>query len=315
MSKGDTPDLNPVALIAGPTASGKSAIAIALAQALAEQGRRGVVINADSAQVYADLQVLSARPDEAEMDGIEHRLFGAWDGSQGCSAADWAARAIHEIESLNGESAVPILVGGTGMYMQVLLDGIAPIPAINQEVRCEVRALPTHGAYAALQVEDPERALMLEPTDSQRIARALEVVRSTGTTLSEWQNAKTGGIAEDIALHPLIMLPPRDWLYERCDRRFGLMLEQGAIEEVEKLLARKLDPGLPVMRAIGVPEIADYLAGDLTIPEVIAKGAQATRNYAKRQYTWFRNQPPQDWIRAESQNVDIENVFASLLHY
>ncbi len=306
--------MNPVALIAGPTASGKSAVAIALAKALDKAGKRGVVINADSAQVYRDLQVLSARPSAEEMEGVEHRLFGDWDGTQACSAADWATKAREEIAECHENGAVPILVGGTGMYMQVLLEGIAPIPAIDPEIRRHVRALPTQGAYAALKIEDPERALMLEPTDSQRIARALEVVRSTGTTLSDWHNAKTGGIGEDIALYPLVLLPPRDWLYERCDRRFGLMLEHGAIEEVEALLARKLDPGLPVMRAIGVPEIADYLAGHLMIADVIANGAQATRNYAKRQYTWFRNQPPQDWARAESKKINVEDIFASLLH-
>ena len=305
--------MNPVALIAGPTASGKSAVAVMLAKALEKAGKRGVVVNADSAQVYSDLQVLSARPDEEEMDGVEHRLFGAWDGSQACSAADWAAKARAEISALHDEGAVPILVGGTGMYLRVLLEGIAPIPEIDPEIRRHVRALPVQGAYAALQIEDPERALMLEPTDTQRIARALEVVRSTGTSMSDWQNAKTGGIADDITLHPLIMLPPREWLYERCDRRFGLMLEHGAIEEVEALLARKLDPGLPVLRAIGVPEIAEMLAGRMMVPDVIAAGAQATRNYAKRQYTWFRNQSPQDWKRVESKNVDIETILEQLL--
>lgn len=284
-----------------------------LAKALEKAGKRGVVVNADSAQVYSDLQVLSARPDEEEMDGVEHRLFGAWDGSQACSAADWAAKARAEISALHDEGAVPILVGGTGMYLRVLLEGIAPIPEIDPEIRRHVRALPVQGAYAALQIEDPERALMLEPTDTQRIARALEVVRSTGTSMSDWQNAKTGGIADDITLHPLIMLPPREWLYERCDRRFGLMLEHGAIEEVEALLARKLDPGLPVLRAIGVPEIAEMLAGRMMVPDVIAAGAQATRNYAKRQYTWFRNQSPQDWKRVESKNVDIETILEQLL--
>ncbi len=307
--------MNPVALIAGPTASGKSAVAIALAKALAEAGKTGIVINADSAQVYADLQVLSARPSTEEMEGIEHRLFGTWDGSRACSAADWASKARVEIADCHENGAVPILVGGTGMYMNILLEGIAPIPEIDPEIRRHVRALPTQGAYSALQIEDPERALMLAPGDSQRIARALEVVRSTGTSLSDWHNAKTGGIAEDITLHPLVMLPQREWLYDRCDRRFGLMLEHGAIEEVEALLKRKLDLGLPVMRAIGVPEISDYLHGHIMIPDVIAAGAQATRNYAKRQYTWFRNQSPQDWTRSESKNIDIPDVFASLLRY
>ncbi len=309
---------NPVALIAGPTASGKSAIALTLARRLAINGHRGVVINADSAQVYADLQVLSARPSNAEMDGIEHRLFGVWDGAEACSAAAWAARAKAEIADCHAAGAVPILVGGTGLYLKVLLDGIAPIPAIDPAVREMVRALPDDGAYKLLQIEDPQRAAELAPADRQRIARALEVKRSTGVTLADWQLAKAGGIAENLELLPLILQPDRTWLYARCDRRFEAMLETGAVAEVEALLARGLSPDLPVMRAIGVPEIAAYLGGRLDRQLLIAEGQQATRNYAKRQFTWFRRQIPEDWARIsegfESENIDIDIYFASLLH-
>ena len=308
--KGNPP---PVALIAGPTASGKSDLAVKLAQAIEEGGRRAVVINADSAQVYADLQVLSARPTKAEMDGVEHRLFGTWDGAQPCSAADWAAAAKTEIARLHAQGAVPVLVGGTGLYIRTLLDGIADIPAIDPQVRSVVRGLETPLAYAALQAEDPDRAARLAPADSQRITRALEVVRSTGRTLGEWQQSKTGGIADSIALHPLILLPERDWLYDRCDRRFEAMLERGAVSEVETLLARGLDPALPVMRAIGVPEIASWLRGDISRDAMIAAGQQATRNYAKRQYTWFRRQPPEEWPRAKNENIDLTAFFARLL--
>lgn len=307
----------PVALIAGPTASGKSAIAIGLAQRLAKAGRRGVIVNADSAQVYADLQVLSARPSEEEMAGIEHRLFGAWDGSQPCSAASWAERAKAEIADIHESGGVPILVGGTGLYIKVLLEGIAPIPAIDPAIRATIRALDEDAAWKLLQVEDPERATQLDPGDRQRIARALEVKRSTGVTLADWQLAKAGGIAEEITLHPLRLLPDRTWLYERCDRRFEEMLHTGAIEEVAALLARGLDPDLPVMRAIGVPEIAAVLAGEIDEATMIAAGQQATRNYAKRQFTWFRRQPPEDWpVAAPSpgnENIDIDAQFASLL--
>jgi tRNA dimethylallyltransferase len=308
---------SPVALIAGPTASGKSAVAIALAHRLAKAGRRGVIVNADSAQVYADLRVLSARPSEEEMAGVEHRLFGAWDGSEACSAAAWAARAKAEIADIHATGGVPILVGGTGLYLKVLLEGIAPIPEIDPAVRATVRALGEDAAYKLLQLEDPERAAELDPGDRQRIARALEVKRSTGVTLGDWQLAKAGGIAEDITLHPLLLLPDRTWLYDRCDRRFTAMLQQGAVEEVEALLARGLDPDLPVMRAIGVPEIAAFLAGEIDEATMIAAGQQATRNYAKRQFTWFRRQPPAEWPRidaeVESENIDIESHFASLL--
>ncbi len=303
----------PLALIAGPTASGKSDCAVRLALMLKAQGREGVVINADSAQVYADLAVLSARPSPEEMQGIEHRLFGEWDGTEACSAADWAVRARDVIAEVHRRGAVPILVGGTGLYLRTLLDGIAPVPPIDPAVRDAVRAMPVEQAYAALQAEDPARAAALSPGDTTRVARALEVVRSTGRSLAEWQEDRVGGIAGSVQLHPLILLPPRDWLYERCDRRFALMLDHGALAEVEALLARQLDPALPVMRAIGVPEIAALLTGEIDRAEAESRGAQATRNYAKRQYTWFRNQPPQDWPRTESFDCDIVAVFASLL--
>lgn len=280
---------------------------------LKAQGREGVVINADSAQVYADLAVLSARPSPEEMQGIEHRLFGEWDGTEACSAADWAVRARDVIAEVHRRGAVPILVGGTGLYLRTLLDGIAPVPPIDPAVRDAVRAMPVEQAYAALQAEDPARAAALSPGDTTRVARALEVVRSTGRSLAEWQADRVGGIAGIVQLHPLILLPPRDWLYERCDRRFALMLDHGALAEVEALLARQLDPALPVMRAIGVPEIAALLNGEIDRAEAKSRGAQATRNYAKRQYTWFRNQPPQDWPRAESFDYDMEAEFASLL--
>ncbi len=288
-----------------------------LAQALEAQGRRAVILNADSAQVYADLQVLSARPTAQEMGGIEHRLFGEWDGAEACSAAAWAARAREEIAALHAEGAVPVLVGGTGLYLRVLLEGIAPIPDIDPAVRTAVRALSDDAAWRLLQLEDPLRASELNPADRQRIARALEVKRSTGVTLAEWQMAKAGGIGEDVSVHPLVLLPERAWLYERCDARFAAMIEGGAIAEVERLLARGLDPDLPVMRAIGVPEIDAFLAGETSHPEMIAAGSQATRNYAKRQYTWFRRQTPADWSRIEggneTENISIHTPFASLL--
>jgi tRNA dimethylallyltransferase len=316
MSISITPE-NPLALIAGPTASGKSAVAIALAHALAKDDRRPVIINADSAQVYADLQVLSARPSEEEMEGMEHRLFGAWDGAEACSAAQWAVRAKEEIADCHAAGAVPILVGGTGLYLKVLLEGIAPIPEIDPAVRAAVRAMDAADAYKLLQIEDPERALMLDPGDSQRIARALEVKRATGVTLGDWQLAKAGGIAEEVTLHPLIVEPERQWVYDRCDARFVTMLDNGAIAEVEALLARELDPELPVMRAIGVPEIAAWLAGGIEADDVVAAGSQATRNYAKRQFTWFRRQPPPQWPRIhpdwKSESIDIDASFASLL--
>ena len=313
MSIDTSPDLPPLALIAGPTASGKSDLAVRLGQRIEALGVKAVVLNADSAQVYADLKVLSARPDDAEMGGIEHRLFGAWDGATACSAADWAAAARREIAALHAEGAVPILCGGTGLYMRTLLDGIAPVPEIDPAVRDAVRSLSQGEARAALEAEDPEAAARLAPADVARTSRALEVVRSTGRTLKDWQGRKTGGIGDAVSLFPLLLLPERDWLYERCDRRFVLMMDGGAVDEVETLLARGLDPALPVMRAIGVPEIAACLQGELSRDECIVSGQRATRQYAKRQYTWFRHQPPDWWSREDNKTIDEYDIFVSLL--
>ncbi len=283
--------------------------------ALAQQaaGGKAVVINADSAQVYADLGILSARPTEEEMRGVPHRLFGAWDGAEACSAADWAAAARTEIAKAHAAGVLPILVGGTGLYIRTLLDGIAPVPPIDPDVRAEVRALPIAQAYAALTAEDPARAAALAAADGARIARALEVVRSTGRPLAAWQAETAGGIGYQVALRPLVLMPERAWLYERCDRRFALMWHGGALKEVAALLARKLDPDLPVMRAIGVPEIAAYLAGTCTEAEALAAGGQATRRYAKRQYTWLRHQPPAEWPRITLQNSPPDALIEALL--
>jgi tRNA dimethylallyltransferase len=309
-----------VALIAGPTASGKSDLAVRLALALQERGPstssgRAVIINADSAQVYRDLRVLSARPTEQDMRGVPHRLFGAWDGAEPCSAADWAARAKREIEDAQLAGVLPILVGGTGLYIRTLLDGIAPVPPIEPAVREAVRALPVEEAYSALQAEDPERAAALDAADTTRVARALEVVRSTGRPLVRWQAQRVGGIGDAIDLHPLVLLPPREALYARCDARFERMLDEGAIEEVEALLSRALPPLSPVMRAIGVAEIAGFLRGEWSRDETLERGRRATRNYAKRQYTWFRRQPPGDWPRIQSESYDVGSIFETLFRY
>ena len=285
-----------------------------LALRLSAVGEHPVVVNADSAQVYADLQIVSARPTEAEMRGIPHRLFGAWDGAVACSAADWAAAARREIENAHLAGELPILVGGTGLYIRTLLDGIAPIPAIDEDVRQAVRALPTADAYAALANEDPERHAALQPGDSQRIARALEVVRSTGRTLAAWQAHLEGGIAAAISLSPAILLPDREALFNRCERRFDAMVAAGALDEVAALLARRLDPDLPIMRAIGVPELAAVIRGDCDLEEARARASRATRQYARRQYTWFRNQPPTDWLRLRSKVAVMDDLEDRLFH-
>jgi tRNA dimethylallyltransferase len=286
----------PLILIAGPTAAAKSALALALSRLLPV-----TIINADASQVYRDLRVLSARPTIAEEREAPHRLFGQIDGAAPYSAAQWAADARAAIGRVRESWRIPLLVGGTGLYIRTLLDGIAPVPDIDRTVRAEVRALPVADAHAALSREDPEAAVRLSPNDTTRVARALEVVRATGRTLRAWQEDRVGGIGDSVRLVPLILLPPREWLFQRCDARFDAMLAKGAREEVIALLARGLDPALPVMRAIGVREIAATIAEPTRAADHLEAAKIATRQYAKRQYTWFRNQPPAEWPRIDAQ--------------
>jgi tRNA dimethylallyltransferase len=297
----------PLALIAGPTASGKSALALALAERA-----NGVVINADSAQVYRDLAILSARPSAADEARAPHRLYGTRDGAVPCSAADWAEDARHAVFEAHRAGKLPILVGGTGLYVRTLLEGIAPVPEIDPDVRAAVRAMPVSQSFEALRREDPVAAQRLRPSDTTRVARALEVVRSTGTPLADWHQHRSGGIAEQVLLRPLILLPPRDRLIRRCDDRFAAMMRDDGLEEVRHLLDRNLNPLLPVMRAIGVRELAAFLAGDATAEQALEQGQAATRQYAKRQYTWFSRQPPADWPRLHDP-LDDEAAFGTAL--
>jgi len=277
-----------------------------LALALAEQ-EDGVIVNADSAQIYRDLPILSAAPTSEERERAEHRLYGMQDGALPCSAAQWAAMARREIADIHRRGKLPILVGGTGLYLRTLIEGIAPVPAIDPRERERIRARDVEENRAELERRDPAGAARIAPTDSARIARALEVMVSTDKPLSEWQQDRSGGLSGEVALRPIVLLPARDWLYKRCDERFARMFDGGAIDEVEALQARKLNPNLPVMRAIGVREIAQYLSGELTREQAIAAGQQATRRYAKRQYTWFAHQPPAEWRRF---TASIENKSA-----
>ncbi len=299
-----------MALIAGPTASGKSALAIDVARA-----HGGVVVNADSAQVYRDLRILSARPSADEEAIVPHRLFGHVDGATLYSAATWAREATAEIDAAHVMGRLPVLVGGTGLYLRTLLDGIAPVPEIDPAIRADVRAMPVAAAVAALASLDPEAAARLHPTDTTRIARALEVVRATGRTLTDWQADRVGGIADRVRVAAMVLLPDRAWLTERCDRRLAAMFDGGAVEEVAALLSRTdVPPDAPVRRAIGVEVIAQWQNGDITRDEALSQARFATRQYAKRQYTWFRNQPPADWPRtSETERCAQIGNFDSLL--
>jgi tRNA dimethylallyltransferase len=286
-----------VALIAGPTASGKSALALMLAEK-----HNGTIINADSAQVYRDLRIVTARPSSEEEARAPHRLFGHVDAADtGYSAARWAAEACDAIDAAVDAGSVPILVGGTGLYLRTLIDGIAPVPPIDPAIRAEVRAMNLGDAWAALNAVDRVAAARLNPADTTRIMRALEVMRSTGRSISTWREQREGGIGKRISLTAMILLPPREWLNERIDRRFAAMVDSGAMDEVSALIARTdVPPDAPIRRAIGMPELAAAALGEITLADAIDRASLATRQYAKRQYTWFRNQPPPSWARTDA---------------
>lgn len=275
----------------------------------------GTVINADSAQVYAELRVLSARPSAADEARVPHRLFGHVAGTEDYSAARWAEEAKAEIAAAQERGSLPVLAGGTGMYIRTLLDGIAPVPEIDPGIRAEIRTLPVSETYRLLGEADPEAAERLNASDTTRVARALEVVRSTGRTLAAWQAERVGGIGATIDLAPVILLPDRAWLAERCDRRLRAMFDEGAIDEVSALLDRNDIPvNAPVRRAIGVAEIAAFLEGSLNRDEALERAQAATRQYAKRQYTWLRHQPPADWAWTDSTDISKQiDYFARFL--
>ena len=305
MNSPEPPPKPPLVVIAGPTASGKSALALALAERTG-----GVVINADASQLYADLRVLSARPSPGEAARAPHRLYGTIDGDTVCSAATWADLAQGEVTAAHARGALPILVGGSGLYLRALLDGIAPVPPVPDLVRKAVRALEPAKAFAALAREDGVAAARLNPADRQRVSRALEVVRATGRPLADWQGEPSGGLADAVSLHAYVQDYDRDALYARCDARFDSMLAGGALAEVAALLARGLSADRPVMKALGVPPLARHLAGEISLAEAAEMARRETRHYAKRQTTWFRNQSP-DWRRiTQYQTDDFINTIA-----
>jgi tRNA dimethylallyltransferase len=275
-----------VMIVAGPTASGKSALALALAEEFA-----GTIINADSQQVYRDLAVLSARPDAAAMARIPHRLYGVIDAAEHCSVGRWLSLAQQEIDAAYAAGRLPILVGGTGLYFEALMNGLAELPLIPPEVRTEAVALHAQLGGAAFHARladlDPVGAAKLLPADTQRLTRAYEVVRGTGRPLSDWQRQQAS--RRDLDAAAIVLLPERAALYRGCDARVLAMIAAGADAEASALLARQLSAALPAMKAVGVRELGAWQAGTLTQEAAIAAMQQATRHYAKRQYTWFRN--------------------------
>ncbi|MGX5720604.1 tRNA (adenosine(37)-N6)-dimethylallyltransferase MiaA [Shinella zoogloeoides] len=285
-------------LITGPTASGKSALAVRLA---AEHG--GVVVNADSMQVYDTLNVLTARPQPEDMGGIEHRLYGHVPAGAAYSTGDWLREATALVGELRARGKLPVFVGGTGLYFRALTGGLSDMPAISDDVRERLRArLAAEGAEALhkeLTERDAETARRLMPGDGQRILRALEVLETTGRSIAHFQAAAGPAVIDAARAEKIVVLPDRAVLAARIDRRFAGMLKTGAVEEVKALLALELSPAMPVMKAIGVPQIAAMLAGGMSEAQVIERGAAATRQYAKRQMTWFRNQLDESWRRID----------------
>jgi tRNA dimethylallyltransferase len=273
----------------------------------------GTLINADSMQLYRELSVLSARPTEAETARLPHRLFGILPAAERCSAGRWRELALAAVAATQAEGRLPILVGGTGLYLESLMRGIADLPAIPDAVRTRLQTtMRREGGlaelYGRLEDRDPIAASRIEPTDRQRILRALELYETTGKPLSAWQ-AETGRQPPpDLVFETYLLMPPRAALYAACDRRFARMAETGAVQEVRDLLALGLDPSLPAMKAIGVAELGSYLTGKINLEMAIAAGQQATRRYAKRQYTWFRHRLP-DATRIETD--PLEPNFAS----
>lgn len=294
--------------IAGPTASGKSALSLRLAKDL-----NGVIINADSMQVYDGLRIVTACPSEADEAAAPHRLYRFLDPAETCSAAFWAKKARAEIDAAWANGQTPIVIGGTGMYFKVLLEGIAEVPDIDPDIRAAVRQECEEAGSEVLHQElseyDAVTAARLAPGDSQRICRAVEVYRSTGKALSDWHKETTPGLmqAEDQAgqITKLIINPDRAELYERCNLRFDLMLEEGALDEVADLMKRDLDPTLPIMRALGVPSLLAILKGQQNREEAIEDAKMQTRRFAKRQLTWFRNQFSH-WKRISAQLSESE---------
>jgi tRNA dimethylallyltransferase len=299
-------------LIAGPTASGKSALALDLAQRCG-----GMVINTDSMQVYRDLRIITARPTPKEEALAPHRLYGHVDAATNFSAGAWVADAAKILAEARAQGRVPIFVGGTGLYFKALTRGLSAVPSIPPEIREGVRARLERDGVEALHAElaerDPASAERLKPRDRTRIARALEVLEATGRSLIDWHREGLPPLLPPGQFHALFLAPEREALYARIDARFDAMLKAGAVEEVARLAARKLDCLLPAMKAHGVPALIRHVQGEVTREEAATIGRADTRHYAKRQFTWFRHQLPEfQWIPPEAASEWLDRVASRL---
>lgn len=293
-----------VLIVTGPTASGKSALAVDVAERFG-----GVVINADSMQIYRGLEILTSAPDQAMRARAPHRLYGILDPAEPCSAGRWRALAVAEIRRAHGAGLLPVVAGGTGLYLRALMSGIARMPPVPRPVRERVRArlagAGSHVLYDELGRRDPATAARLSPGDSQRIARALEVLEATGRSLTDWQRGASPPDGDGFRFVTCLLLPAREDVYRACDDRFAEMLRRGALDEVRSLAERRLDPALPAVKALGAPDLMRYLAGEIPLDEACRRGQQATRRYVKRQMTWFRHQIIADHV-IKSQYIEQE---------
>jgi tRNA dimethylallyltransferase len=296
-------------LIAGPTASGKSALALALAEKLG-----GAVINADSMQVYSHLRIITARPAPDEEMRAPHRLYGTVDEAENYSVGRWVTDIGAVLAELAAAGRIPIVVGGTGLYFKALTSGLAAVPPVPAEIREQVRArVQSEGVaplYAELIERDPATAHRLMPLDRVRICRALEVILATGRSLSEWHREGMAPLIDPVGAAKIFLTCDRSELVVRIERRFAAMLEAGALDEVRALAARHLDPLLPAMKAHGVPWLIRHLNGEISLDEAAAGGVMDTRRYAKRQVTWFRGQMT-DWT-AVKPDIGVDDVVAML---
>lgn len=303
--------MNGALLIAGPTASGKSRLALDLAERLASMGG-AVIVNADSMQVYRELRVLTARPSTEDEARAPHRLYGVLSAAVACSAIRWRGLVMAEIERAWGEGRVPIVVGGTGLYFRALLDGLAPVPAIPDDVRRAARELHDRiGAesfHARLYVRDPTMAARLETGDGQRLIRAWEVLEATGVSLAEWQHRAEPNAGFAAPSLRFVLDVPRPEIWARIERRLAAMIEGGALSEVVALDALGLEPSLPAMKAAGVPELLAHVRGECSLEEAVERATAATRRLAKRQTTWFRHQAA-DWTRVEGGSAQYSESF------
>ena len=294
-------------LIAGPTASGKSVLAIELARAAG-----GVVINANSMQVYRDLRILTARPTADQEALAPHRLYGHVDAAVNCSVGIWLDDARRALAEAERDRKLPIFVGGTGLYFKALLRGLSAIPPVPQDIRDAIRArLERDGIEALhreLSVRDPIAGARLKPRDRARIPRALEVLEATGKPIGEWHAHGLPALLQPEEVHAVFLAPERAELQARIDQRFATMLANGALDEVKTVASRKLDPMLPAMKALGVPPLLRHLRGEISLDEARTLGSAETRQYAKRQFTWFRHQLPEfEWV-APSDAHNLKNL-------